>query len=85
MIIYLNELRKEWSDIIIKGTTIDIAKEINNKFPVIKELNKSFDNKFPTKRLLWKSMLGKKSSPNMRPQKIDDVANLELTFLLKKP
>ena len=85
VIIYLNELRKEWSDIIIKGTTIDIAKEINNKFPVIRELNKSFGNKFPTKILLWKSMLGKKNSPNIRPQKIDDAAIFGLTFLLKKP
>ncbi len=39
-------------DIIIKGITIEIAKEINNKFPVIKELNKSFDIKFPTRILL---------------------------------
>ena len=31
---------------------MEIAKEINNKFPVIKELNKSFDIKFPTKILL---------------------------------
>mgnify|MGYP004028482015 CR=1 FL=1 len=60
-------------------------KEINNKFPVIKGLNKFFDNKFPTKILLRKSILGKKSSPNIRPQKIDDAANFELTFLLKKP
>ena len=52
VIIYLNELRKEWNDIIIKGTTTDITKEINNKFPVIKGLNKSFENKFPTK-ILW--------------------------------
>jgi len=37
---------------IIKGTIIDTAKEINNKFPEIKELNKSFDSKFPTKTLL---------------------------------
>jgi hypothetical protein len=37
---------------IIRGTTIEIAKEINNKLPVIKELNKSLDNKFPTKILL---------------------------------
>ena len=58
---------------------------MNNKLPVIKELNTSIGIRFPTKILLWKSMLGKKSSPNMRPQKIDDVANLELTFLLKKP
>jgi hypothetical protein len=29
-----------------------MAKEINNKFPAIKELNKSFDIKFPTKILL---------------------------------
>ena len=64
---------------------MEIAKEINNKFPVIKELKKSFDIKFPTKILLWKSILGKKSNPNMRPQKIDDAANFELTFLLKKP
>ena len=85
VIIYLNELRKEWNDSITRGTAIDTVKEINNKFPVIKELNKSFDNKFPTKILLWKSMLGKKSSPNIRPQKIDDAANVELTFLLKKP
>ena len=85
VIIYLNELRKEWNDIIARGTIIDAAKEINNKFPVIEELNKSFDNKFPTKILLWKSMLGKKRSPNIRPQKIDDAAKLEFTFLLKKP
>ena len=64
---------------------MEIAKEINNKFPVIKELNKSFDIKFPTKILLWKFMLGKKSNPNTRPQMIDDAANFELTFLLKKP
>ena len=85
VIIYLNELRKEWRDIIIKGTTIDIAKDINNKFPVIRELNKSFGNKFPAKILLWKYMLGKKNSPNIRPQKIDEAANLELILLLKKP
>ena len=36
----------------MKGTVIEITKEINNKFPVIKELNKSFDNKFPTTILL---------------------------------
>ena len=64
---------------------MEIAKEINNKFPVTKELNKSFDIKFPTKILLWKSMLGKKSSPNIRPQNMDDAASFELTFLLKKP
>ena len=62
-----------------------MAKEINNKFAVIKELNNSFEIKFPTRILLWKSMLGKKSSPNIRPQKIDDAANFELIFLLKKP
>ena len=62
-----------------------MIKEINNKFPVIKELNKFFDNKFPTKILLWKSMLGKKSSPNISPQKIDEAASFELIFLLKKP
>ena len=64
---------------------MEIAKEINNKFPVIKELNKSFDIKFPTKILFWKSMLGKKSKPNISPEKMDDAANFELTFLLKKP
>ena len=62
-----------------------MAKEINSRFPVIKELNKVFGIKFPTRILLWKSMLGKKSSPNIRPQKIDDAANFELIFLLKKP
>ena len=62
-----------------------MAKEINNKFPTIKVLNKSFDTKFPTKILLWKSILGKKSNPNKRPKKMDNVANLELIFLLKKP
>ena len=31
---------------------MEIAKEINNKFPVIKELNNSFDNKLPIKILL---------------------------------
>jgi hypothetical protein len=30
-------------------------------------------------------MLGKKSSPAISPQMIDDAANFELTFLLKKP
>ena len=28
-------------------------------------------------------MLGKKSNPNKRPQKIDEAANFGLTFLLK--
>ena len=51
----------------------------------MKELKKSFDIKFPTKILLSKSILGKKSNPDMRLQKIDDAANFELTFLLKKP
>ena len=64
---------------------MEIAKEINNKLPAIKELNKSFDIKFPTKILLWKFTLGKKSKPNTRPQKIEEAANFELTFLLKKP
>ena len=36
----------------VDQTIKETAKEINNKFPVIKELNKSFDTKFPTKILL---------------------------------
>ena len=39
-------------DIIIRGTIIEIVNEINNKLPVIKELNRFFDNKFPTRILL---------------------------------
>ena len=62
-----------------------MTKEVNNKFVVIKELKKFLDIKFPTKILLWKFVLGKKSNPDIRPQKIDDAANFELTFLLKKP
>ena len=62
-----------------------MAKEINNKLLVINESKKSLEIKLPTKILLWKSILGKNSKPIIRPQKIDDAANLELIFLLKKP
>ena len=70
---------------MIKGTIIEIEKDTNNKLPVIKELNKSFGIRYPTKILLWKSMLGKKSNPNINAHTIDDAANFEFIFLLKKP
>ena len=62
-----------------------MVKEINNKFSVIKVWNKSLDIKFPTKILLLKFILGKKNNPSISPQKIEDIANFELIFLLKKP
>jgi predicted CopG family antitoxin len=36
----------------VKGTIIEITKEVNNKFSKIKDENKSFDIRFPTKILL---------------------------------
>ena len=85
VIIYLNELRKEWDRIITKGATRDTKKEIKSKFVLIKNEKFSIDIKFPTRMLLWKFWLGKNSNPKIKPQIIEYAASLGLIFLLKKP
>ena len=67
VIIYLNELRKEWIEIIISGMIIEIAKERNNKFVDIKGVKCSIDIRLPTKILDWKFWLGKNNNPQNNP------------------
>ena len=85
VIIYLNELRKEWKNKINRGTISEAIKEINNKFIFINGLKKSKEIKFPTKILFWKFSLGKKSNPEISPHIIDIAASFESIFTLKKP
>ena len=71
VIIYLNELRKEWNKIIIRGTNRDIRKDIKSRFVLIKIEKLSIDIKFPTKILVSKFWLGKNNRPKIKPRIIE--------------
>ena len=71
VIIYLNELRKEWEKIIIRGANRDIRKDIKSRFVLIKIEKLSIDIKFPTKILVSKFWLGKNNRPKSKPRIIE--------------
>ena len=71
VIIYLNELRKEWDKIIIRGTNRDVRKDIKSKIVLIKIEKLSIDIKFPTKILVSKFWLGKNNKPKIKPRIIE--------------
>ena len=85
VIIYLNELRKEWEKIIIRGTNKDTKNAIKSKFVLIKIEKFSIDIKFPTKMLVSKFWFGKNNKPKIKPRVIEKAASLGFIFLLKKP
>ena len=71
VIIYLNELRKEWNKIIIREVKRDIRKDIKSRFVLIKIEKLSMDIKFPTKILVSKFWLGKNNRPKIKPRIIE--------------
>ena len=71
VIIYLNELRKEYVNIIKKGTIKEMANEIKSKFVLIRIEKYSIEIKLPTKILFWKFWLGKNNRPDISPQIIE--------------
>ena len=70
---------------VINGTMRATIKEMNNRLDEIIGLKFSTDKRLPTKRLDWKSWLGKNNKPEIKPRIIDIKDNLVLIFLLKKP
>ena len=82
VIIYLNELRKKWKMIIIIGKIKETANDIKRRFVEINGLKLSIEIILPTRILDWKFWLGKNNNPEIKPDKIDIIANFESIFFL---